>query len=252
MRGIVSKIQSNRRIADDGVFHGVHKLGDLAVSDIIIARTIAEQVGDALRVELLAGEHVAGTPLREEELATRFGVSRHPVRKVLQQLTLEGLLKSKPNCSVVVAESTSRHVPGLLTPMRKQLEQYALRLALPNLTETHRAEWDRILIRMRHAADDQNQQEVLRLDAAFHQLILTAAGLDEFLPVWQGIYCRMRDHHAHGNSKLDDLRVVVFVHERLLESFLTGDHEQAIADLNSHLENGEFNHKMRQAWQSQQ
>lgn len=218
----------------------------------MIARTIAEQVGDALRAELLAGEHVAGTPLREEELAIRFGVSRHPVRKVLQQLTLEGLLKSKPNCGVVVAESASAHIPGLLTPMRRQLELYALRLALPKLTATHRVEWDRVLTRMRHAADDQNQQDVQRQDVAFHQLILTVAGLEEFQPVWQGIYCRMRDYHAHGNSKLDDLRVVAFVHERLLESFFSGNHEQALTDLESHLENGEFNQKMKQAWQRQQ
>lgn len=218
----------------------------------MIARTIAEQIGDTLRAELLAGEHGSGTPLREEELATRFGVSRHPVRKVLQQLTLEGLLKAKPNCGVVVAEATSVHVPGLLTPMRKQLELYALRLALPRMTAAHRAEWDRVLTRMRHAADDQNHQEVLRQDAAFHQLILIAAGLDEFLPVWQGIYCRMRDYHAHGNSKLDDLGVVVFVHERLLESFYSGDAEQAASNLDSHLENGEFNRKLKQAWLRQQ
>lgn len=51
----------------------------------------------------------------------------------------------------------------------------------------------------------------------------------------------MREYHVQSNSKLDDLRVVAFVHERLLESFFSGDEEQALADLNSHLENGEFN-----------
>jgi len=61
----------------------------------------------------------------------------------------------------------------------------------------------------------------------------------------------MRDYHAQGNSILKDLRVVAFVHERLLESFFSGDEEQAVADLNSHLENGEFNLKAKQAWQRQ-
>ncbi len=218
----------------------------------VVVKTISEQITEQLRQEILAGEFLPGSPLRECELAERYQVSRHPIRKVLQQLTLEGLLKSKSNCGVVVAESASEHVPGLLTPMRKQLELYALRLALPRVTAIHRAEWDRVLTRMRHAADDQNHQEVLRQDAVFHQMILTAAGLDEFLPVWQGVYSRMRDHHALGNSKLNDLSVVVFVHERLLESIFSRDIEQAVADLDSHLENGEFNHKMKQAWQRQQ
>ena len=239
-------------LVGDCALLGIHKQEGGLVSATMIAHTIAEQVGDALRAELLAGEHGAGTPLREEELATRFGVSRHPIRKVLQQLTLEGLLTSKANCGVVVADSTAEHVQGLLTPMRQQLERYALRLALPKLAAADRTVWDRVLTKMRHAADDQNQQEVLRQDAAFHQLILTTAELDEFLPLWQGIYCRMREYHAQGNSILKDLHVVAFVHERLLESFFSGDEEQAVADLNSHLENGEFNLKVKQAWQRQQ
>ena len=214
----------------------------------MIVQTIAEQVGNSLRAELLAGEHGAGTPLREDELATRFGVSRHPIRKVLQQLTTEGLLKSKPNCGVVVADSTSEHVAGLLTPMRQQLELYALGLALPKLTAVHRAEWERGLTKMRHAADDQNQQEVLRQDAAFHQMILTAAELTEFLPVWQGIFCRMRDYHGQGNSQIDDLRAVAHVHEGLLKSFFSGNEKQARVDLKSHLENGEFNQRLLRQW----
>ncbi len=214
----------------------------------MIVQTIAEQVGDTLRAELLAGEHGVGVPLREEELAARFGVSRHPIRKVLQQLTIEGLLKSKPNCGVVVADSTSEHIPGLLTPMRQQLELYALGRALPKLTAVHRAEWERGLTKMRHAADDQNQQEVLRQDAAFHQMILTAAELTEFLPVWQGIFSRMRDYHEQGNSQLDDLQAIVHVHEGLLKSFFSGDEKQAATDLRSHLENGEFNQRLLRQW----
>ncbi len=69
------------------------------------ARTVADQVSDRLRSELLAGIYPIGRPLREQELAEHFGVSRHPIRKALQKLTLEGLLSAKPNCGVVVAAS---------------------------------------------------------------------------------------------------------------------------------------------------
>lgn len=232
----------------DCVLFGIHKQEDGLVGATTITHTITMQVSDTLRAEFLAGEHGAGTPLREEELATRFGVSRHPIRKVLQQLTLEGLLISKPNWGVFVADSRSEHIPGLLTPMRQQLELYALGLALPKLTPAHRAEWEWVLTKMRHAAEDQNQPEVLRQDAAFHKLILTAAGLNELLPVWQGIFCRMRDYHGYGNSKLADPRVIAFVHERLLKRFFGGDAKQAAADLRSHIENGEFNQRLLRQW----
>ncbi len=80
-----------------------------AVSEISV-KTVADQVCDLLRSELLSGSHIAGSAMREEELATRFGVSRHPIRKALQRLSLEGLLTSKPNRGVFVAASQKEHV----------------------------------------------------------------------------------------------------------------------------------------------
>ena len=80
-----------------------------AVAEISV-RTIADQVCDLLRSELLAGGYEAGSAMREEELAARFGVSRHPIRKALQKLSLEGLLTAKPNRGVVVAASQKEHV----------------------------------------------------------------------------------------------------------------------------------------------
>ena len=83
------------------------------------ARTVADQISDRLRSELLAGAYPIGKPLREEELARHFGVSRHPVRKALQKLTLEGLL----NAGRIAVSSWRRRSEStskvLLTPMRK-------------------------------------------------------------------------------------------------------------------------------------
>lgn len=215
------------------------------------ARTVADQIGDRLRSELLAGAYPIGKPLREEELARHFGVSRHPIRKALQKLTLEGLLNARPNCGVVVATSQREHVEGLLTPMRKQLELYALQLAFPKLNGAQRGEWQTILRRMQRAGEDQNAQEVLGHDAAFHQQLLIAAGLEEMIPVWQGIYARMRDYHQQGNREYPDLRVVAYVHNRLIESLFSGDLQRARIDWDSHLENGDFNKRAKTSWQRQ-
>jgi DNA-binding GntR family transcriptional regulator len=214
-------------------------------------RTVADQVCDLLRNELFAGTHPVGMALREEQLAQRFGVSRHPIRKVFQQLTLEGLLTARPNCGVVVAGGSDEHVAGLLTPLRKQLELYALQQALPLLTAEHRIQWEAIIKRMHRAVEDKSPQELLNQDAAFHQMFLIAAGLEEMIPVWQGIYGRMREFHRQGNSQLTDLRVVPFIHERLLKSILSDNFEKACVDLASHLENTDFNNLARSAFQIQ-
>ena len=65
---------------------------------------------------------------------------------------------------------------------------------------------------MQRAGEDQNVQEVLDHDAAFHQQLLIAAGLEEMIHVWQGVYARMRDYHQQGNREYPDLRIVAHVH----------------------------------------
>jgi DNA-binding GntR family transcriptional regulator len=212
------------------------------------ARTVADQISDRLRSDLLAGAYPIGRPLREQELAKHFGVSRHPIRRALHKLTLEGLLNARPNCGVVVAASQHEHVNGLLTPMRKQFELYALQLAFPRLDDAQRREWRTIVRKMQRAGEDQNPQEVLDHDAAFHQQLLITAGLNEMIPVWQGIYARMRDHHQQGNREYPDLRIVAHVHSRLIDSLFGGDLERARNDWDSHLENGDFNQRAKDSW----
>jgi DNA-binding GntR family transcriptional regulator len=214
----------------------------------MVTRTISEQITDQLRQAILAGEFQPGCPLREGEIADRYRVSRHPVRKVLQQLTLEGLLVSKPNCGVAVAAETSEHVAELLTPMRVQLEIYALQRVSSHHFKDYLSDWEKIIRLMARAAEDKDEQAILSLDADFHQRLLIAAGIEDFIPLWLAIYGRMRGHHRQSNRRLDDLSYVPFVHERLLQSFLTKDIESSSKDLQSHLENTDFNRKAQAVW----
>lgn len=213
-----------------------------------VVRTIFDQILDQLRQAILAGEFQPDCPLRESELAERYQVSRHPIRKVLQQLTLEGLLVSKPNCGVTVAAESSEHVAELLTPMRIQLELYALRRVSSEHLQEHRPAWAKLIRLMNRAAEDQDDQAILSLDAEFHQRLLTAAGMEDYIPLWLAIYGRMRGHHRQTNCQLEDLNFVPFVHERLLKSILSENIEQAASDLKSHLENTDFNQEAYRIW----
>ena len=210
-------------------------------------RTVSDQVCDRMRGELLSGAFSSGARMREEELATRFGVSRHPIRKAIQKLTTEGLLQYKPNCGAIVALPSNEHVAGLLSPMRKQLELYALRRAFPRLNE-YRGHWASIVLRMTRSGEDQDEQASLDCDASFHQLILICAGMEEMIPLWQSIFGRMRDYHRRSHAEQNDLRCVAFVHKILLECLFSGDLERACSNLGSHIEGTEFHERTLLAW----
>ncbi len=210
-------------------------------------RTVSDQVCNQIRVELLSGAFSPGFRMREEELASRLGVSRHPIRKAIQKLTEEGLLQYKSNCGVVVATPPNEHVEGLLTPMRKHLEIYALRRAFSRLIE-YRGQWESIVLRITRAGEDQDEQASLDGDASFHQMILISAGMEEMISLWQSIFSRMRDYHRRSHAQQNDLRCVAFVHRILLDSFFSGDIEKACSNLGSHIEGTEFHQKTILAW----
>ena len=211
-------------------------------------KSIRDQITNRLRGELISGQHAPGTPIREVGLAERFGVSRMPIRHVLQQLVDEGLLLAKRNCGVTVAPPPAEVVTKLLTPLRIQIETYALRLCLPRIITEQFAGLRAIIEEMSLACRRKEDAAVIDADFAFHQFLLTAAGLDDIVPVWKGVVARMRDFHIGRNRTHPDYGVIPFVHETLLGVFQAGDADAAAHALASHIENGEFNTKAFQAW----
>lgn len=69
-----------------------------------IAQTTSSAVTQLLRQALDAGRWGPGEPLRQEEIAAEFGVSRVPVREALFQLQAEGLVQVVANKGVYVRE----------------------------------------------------------------------------------------------------------------------------------------------------
>ena len=83
-------------------------------------RTATEFVEASLRVAILEGRLSSGTPLRQEEIASAFGVSRMPVREALRQLEAQALIDFVPHKGAVVTAISAEDAA----------DNYAIRLAL--------------------------------------------------------------------------------------------------------------------------
>ncbi|HEY8313517.1 MAG TPA: GntR family transcriptional regulator [Candidatus Baltobacteraceae bacterium] len=91
-------------------------------------------IAERIRQAIVRGQLRAGQPLRQAEIAERFGVSRIPVREALSQLEGEGWVSSIPHRGVVVTDLSAEDVRDLCD-IRIDLETRALRLAVPQLDE---------------------------------------------------------------------------------------------------------------------
>lgn len=87
-----------------------------------------DQVYEILVEEILNHDLKPGEALAERSLALRFGLSRTPIREVLQRLQSEQLVEMYPNQGAFVRRLTIRDVRDLFQ-MREALEPYATALA---------------------------------------------------------------------------------------------------------------------------
>src|SRR3954470_17732705 len=93
-------------------------------------RTVAGQVAEHLKAEILAGERAPGSRLPQVEIARALGVSTTPVREALAMLQQEGLVRLHPQRGAVV----------FLPSVGDLREHYEIRAALEALAAAKTAE----------------------------------------------------------------------------------------------------------------
>lgn len=69
-------------------------------------KSVPEQIADEIAVRIVNGEYHGGEPLREQELALLYGVSRGPVREAIHELEKRGLVEIFPRRGAFVVSLT--------------------------------------------------------------------------------------------------------------------------------------------------
>ena len=142
-------------------------LNSIKISGPIPAHLARSVIEETLRNAILDGRLPCGTAMRQQELASLFGVSRMPVREALRQLEAQSLLHVVTHKGAVVApliEDNSAETYEL----RMLLESEALRLSIPLLTEADIAEADTLICALEQEKD---YAEIGRLNRLFHMTL---------------------------------------------------------------------------------
>lgn len=135
-------------------------------------RTATEFVEATLKAAILDGRLPGGTPLRQEELAARFGLSRMPVREALRQLESQALIDVLPHRGAVVTEISAADAADTYA-IRRALEPAALRLSIPRLSD-HALRDAAALIDEMDAEQEAGRMGLL--NRRFHMTLYAAAG----------------------------------------------------------------------------
>ncbi|MFC7339178.1 GntR family transcriptional regulator [Haloferula chungangensis] len=186
---------------------------------MLVYRTMREQITERIRSEVLSQELSAGTSLREQALAERYGVSRAPVRDALLQLSNEGLLVAKPNCGVKVAALPDKTLQPLIIRIRRDIEAVALGKLFERHGDVNFEPFREVLEEFRLACESGKQSAVVQCDMAFHRFILAASGEQELLSLWLPIVSRMMLNYARHKDWMESYRE----HEAIFNAILAKD-----------------------------
>ncbi len=97
-------------------------------------QALVDHIAATLTGRMLRGELGPGERLRQESIATEFGVSRTPVREALRKLEASSLVRLEPHRGAVVRGPTAREIREAYV-VRAELEGLAAELAAQRVRE---------------------------------------------------------------------------------------------------------------------
>ncbi len=212
----------------------MNRLSGLAAVKLHRPQTVADRIADILREAIAKGSLKTGTPLRQDELATRFGFSRMPIRDALRRLEAEGIVSIHPTRGAFVAQMDAAEISEIYA-VRELLEAEALRLALPKLTDQQ----------LNHAASVLDQidaePDIARwgaLNCAFHLALSAACGNARLLGLIEAQHNAADRYVRILLSNLDYRARSQSEHRELLAACRKRNEGQALMWLTTHLRDG--------------
>jgi DNA-binding GntR family transcriptional regulator len=190
------------------------------------ARTLADQVYQAVRARIMAGALAPGTFLREKDLEA-MGVSRTPIRDALGRLASEGFLERLPHRGFRVPEESLASLLELY-PIVAALELLAGRLALERFTPDDVTRLRAINARLAEARDRGDVRGMLELNTEFHRLISERGGNRRLALLLDDLRSQLTRLELWYYSGRERTQRSIQEHEEIIAAIERGDRARAL------------------------
>ncbi len=192
--------------------------------------TLREQIEEMIAVgELKPGQH-----LDETELATRFGVSRTPIRETLIQLASMGLVVIRPRRGAIVAELGPQQLVEMFE-MMSELEAVCGRLAARRMTREEQQSLLAAHQACMEAMESDEPDVYYYQNEVFHEAIYAGSHNQFLIEQTRNLYRRLRPYRRLQLRVRDRLSNSYREHEGVVEAIIAGDGERAAELLREHV-----------------
>lgn len=205
---------------------------DLTVNVLQQQRSTPDLIADALREAILKGILQEGQSLRQDEIATQFGVSRIPVREALRQLEVEGLVTLHLHRGAIVSVLTIKQAQEICEIL-SALEATAIELAIPHIRESDLEKAVEILEVTNQTTDT---GRLSQLNWEFHATLYAIADRPRLLTMIKTLHTNLARYIRLLIGQRDYLERAQKEHYQLLESCRHQDSKAAVKLIKQHID----------------
>ncbi|MEW6356522.1 MAG: GntR family transcriptional regulator [Planctomycetota bacterium] len=199
-----------------------------------------DEVYGRLKEAIVDNRLEPGTPLSEERLAAEHGLSRTPIREILQRLSRDGLVEIIRNKGAFVSRLDPRDMHELFE-MREALEGFAARLAAQRIEEGKLAKLDDIFRLLKKRRQGVDAKKLSEAGQDLHAAIQAASGNRRLIQALDGIQLHSRRAFRFSMTIPQRMEISFKEHLPIVSALKRRDPDAAEAAMRAHL---------RSAWKS--
>lgn len=192
--------------------------------------TIREQIEQAI----LLGEFASGSRLDETQLASRFSVSRTPVREALKQLVASNLLEHKPNRGVFVRTPSVQELLEMFEVMA-ELEAFCGTLAARRVNQKDMQALTELAALCETAFDSGDHDEYYRANEQLHMAFYRMSGNAFLESQAVTLHRRLQPFRRLQLRVPYRMRQSMDEHRAIIEAICKGDSGTAAIEMRKHV-----------------
>ena len=195
---------------------------------------LSESLLGKLQRDILTGEFKPGKKLTEQELCSRYMVSRTPVREALKQLETDGLVENILNRGAFVVGMSDQDYEDMFE-LRKIYKIQAVKWAIERISEEEMEKLEETFEFMEFYTLRNDIDKMLTINTGFHQVIYEASHnrqLKKLLSSYQNFV-----KYKNAESVYDDdyLQSVLEEHRAIFKAFVDKDVKAGAQAMERHM-----------------
>ncbi len=196
--------------------------------------SLSDRVYFYIKDLILSGDLQGGERIPEEKVASRFGLSRTPIREALRRLEEYGLVRIKPRSYAEVVSLSPEEAPDV-AQVRAAIERLAVGLLAERGTDEDFEELLRISDACQEALSKGDIAVTFEHDSSFHLEIAKRSGNRHLYELFEKLDAKVQLLRLVLHLPYQQLKRFVGQHRKLIQAAREGNADLARSTIEEHI-----------------